>query len=104
MNLQETLIEYLESKGWYFDMDWVKNEIDVGYPAEDDDGNSITLPSERPDVLHRYAAWTVPQWGAYWKSGDRRYEKFEQAIVFQLLREEDPEQFAGFFRDKTETK
>lgn len=90
-SLQETIIEYLESKDWYFD--------------EKEAKAFIWIPKK--DRIRQAPAWTVPQWGEYWSSDHlppvgpkpkrRRYEKLQEALWSQLLREENPKQFAGFF-------
>ncbi len=51
--LQAQIIEYLESKGWYFDWDLVNEDL-TWY--ED-------MP--RGQVMRQAHAWTLPQWGEY---------------------------------------
>jgi hypothetical protein len=91
------MIEYLESKGWYFDEKRAKD---------------FTWMSKAERVRDA-PAWTVPQWGEYWmepysdkpghknygKPKTRRYESLSDAFRSQLLREEMPEQFGVFFKD-----
>lgn len=98
--LQATMIAYLESKGWYFDWDYVR---------EHDDPDDTHAISRRPDAIRVLHGWTVPQWGEYWSSDHldpvgpkpraRRYENMKDALWAQLLREEDPERFAGSFKE-----
>lgn len=102
MNLQQVIIEYLESKGWYFDLE----------RAKDFDW----IPADRRE--RETPAWTVPQWGGYWsepysddpkhknfgKPKTRRYEMLKDALWSQLLREEEPENFETFFDFPMPTK
>lgn len=95
----DTMIEYLESKGWYYDKKRAKDFTWI--PAAQ---RKRSAP-----------AWTVPQWGEYWmapysddpthknfgKSKERRWENLKDAVWSQLLREEEPETYAGFFKTKT---
>jgi len=100
VTLQETIVSYLESKGWYFDWDHV-----LAVWGEDDDDEAELRAA--PEVTRVYAGWTVPQWGEYWTSpreGDgapkrRRYESLRDALWLQLLREEEPGKFGTFFDD-----
>lgn len=103
MSFLETITKYLQEKGWYWDEE---HFVRVWERA-----------SEPKDRL-RYHCWTVPQWEAYWNKPywddpthenygskpTRRYESLEQAIMSQVLREEQPEEFAIFFRDNSETE
>lgn len=103
MKLQEMIIAYLEERGWYFDWDHINEVWDDG----DDSPNTL---NRRPEAIRELHGWTVPQWGEYWSSDHlepvgpkpkkRRYEKLQDALWSQLLREENPEQFAGFFGDE----
>lgn len=94
--LQQQIIEYLESKGWYFDWDHVEKNL-TWYSGD-----------PREEILREAHAWTVPQWDAYWsadhqddsKPKRRRYEKLQDALWSQLLREEEPNQFGVFFDDE----
>jgi hypothetical protein len=94
--LQEIIITYLESKGWYFDWEHIRE---------------ITWFRDDAETIRKAHAWTIPQWGEYWMkpySDDpthanygepktRRYESLQEALWSQLLREEQPEDFACFF-------
>lgn len=115
MTLQETMVAYLESKGWYFDWDYI-HEIwgdawdpdEPNYESEDERPLGPT-PDNQPDAIRRLVGWTLPQWGEYWSSDhlkpkgpkpkERRYESLQQAVWSQLLREEEPERFAVFYGD-----
>lgn len=103
IGLQQTIIDYLVSKGWYFDWEHV---IDVwGEPA---------AASEQAEFMRRYPGWTVPQWGEYWmapysddpnhanygKPKTRRYEPLQEALWSQVMREERPDEFEVFFQTK----
>lgn len=84
--LLENSIEYLESKGWYFDYDHYREvwEEEAG-----------------PRGIRESHCWTVPQWGEYWREPydddpkhenygaprKRRYESLKDAIWSQILRE-----------------
>lgn len=99
-HLQERLIEYLESKGWYFDWDHIHEVWDEDSP---------TSLNKRRDAIRTLHGWTVPQWGEYWSSDHlppkgpkpkkRRYECMHDAIWSQLLREEEPQTYGTFFKD-----
>src|SRR5687767_3890547 len=116
--LQEVIIEYLESKGWYFDWDHI-NEVWGRTPKEIEHrkthphlyGEPESLPlNERPDAIRTLHGWTVPQWGEYWSSDhldpvgpkpkERRYENLKDALWSQLLREEEPTTYECFFKDR----
>lgn len=94
MGLQAQIIEYLESKGWYFDWDHI-NEVW--------DEDSPTSLNKRPDAIRTLHGWTLPQWGNYWQTTEdkrkRRYEDLKDVLWSQLLREEEPEQYAFFFQE-----
>lgn len=112
------LTGYLEAAGWYFDWDHIR---DVWGDDEDDDDpledGSVSL-DRRPDAIYSLHGWTLPQWGEYWmepfsddpthanygKPKTRRYESLKDAIWSQLLREQEPESYAGFFGDPKEKK
>lgn len=104
-NLQEMIITYLESKDWYFDWDHVAQVYGGAIPTETLNGRKV--PKEQ--LIRTESGWTVPQWGEYWSSDHldpvgpkpkkRRYENLTTAITSQLLREEEPETYAGFFKD-----
>jgi hypothetical protein len=92
VNLQQAIIEYLVARGWYFDLERAKDFTWI----------------DAADREREAPAWTVPQWGEYWSSDhldpvgpkpkSRRYETLRDALWSQLLREEKPTQFEGFFR------
>lgn len=90
MSFQETLIAYLESRGWYFDKERAEK---------------LTWIPEA-ERIYRAHAWTVPQWGEYWATDDpskkRRYENLPEAVMSQLLREEEPQTHGAFFDDPVE--
>ena len=100
--LQQTIIEYLESKGWYYDWDHV---IKVWWEPKDD--------AERGEFIRRFHGWTLPQWAEYWtepyadepthknfgKPKTRRHEDLKDALWSQICREELPEKFHYFFDD-----
>lgn len=99
-SMQETLIARLEAAGWYFDWEHIREVWGSDSPDSLD---------KRPDAIRSLHGWTLPQWGEYWSSDHlppkgpkpkRRYESMRDAVWSQLLREEDPEHFAGFFGDK----
>ena len=117
------MINYLESKGWYFDWDhindvWGQTDEEKAYYKEMGEGDSLPL-NERPDAIRTLHGWTLPQWAEYWQpvakkeSGvaslgkpaplkpprTRRYEDLKQAVWSQMLREEEPKQFGFFFGD-----
>lgn len=101
--LLEIAIEYLESKGWYFDQAWYREVWEEG-----DAG---------PRGVRESHCWTIPQWGEYWAKPyyddpkhenygapkERRYESLKDALWSQILREQEPEPFETFFRDRTKT-
>jgi hypothetical protein len=92
--LQDILIAYLQSRGWYFDEERARQFTWVA----------------KADRVREVTAWTLPQWGEYWSSDhlppegkkpkERRYECLKDAIWSQLLREEKPETYAVFFKER----
>ena len=98
MSLQETIIAYLEERGWYYDWEHVNAVCDDDPPA---------------NAIRTFHGWTLPQWGEYWqkpysddpkhknfgKPKSRRYENLKDALWSQLLREEEPKTYAVFFQD-----
>jgi transcriptional regulator with XRE-family HTH domain len=93
------MIGYLESRGWYFDWEHIHDVWGSDSPGSLD---------KQPDAIRSLHGWTVPQWGEYWSSDhlepkgpkpkQRRYESLKDALWSQMLREEEPEQFAVFFQ------
>lgn len=98
--LMEMAIAYLTEKGWYFDHERYQEVWEEPAGSRG---------------IREASCWTVPQWGEYWvkpyhdkpghenygASPERRYVSLKEAIWDQILREQEPEAFGGFFRDHT---
>jgi len=116
-SLLDMMVNYLESKGWYFDWDhindvWGQTDEEKAYYKEMGEGDSLPL-NERPDAIRQLHGWTLTQWDEYWQKPysddpthknfgapkERRYEDLKQAVWSQMLREEEPKQFGFFFGD-----
>lgn len=99
--LFQATVAYLVAKGWYFDHERYRETWDE---------------VAGPRGVREAHCWTMPQWGDYWHKPfaddpnhenygappTRRYEALKDAIWSQILREQEPKQFEGFYAEKNE--